>query len=105
DAGDGERAGSSADAFRRGDAETRSRRVSAAGFRGAARDLGARRRHEAYEREQERADGAGDVTNPALSSFSIAEERRRARSALGNPLPLRERVPSRTQLARRVRGI
>ena len=49
------------DPFRRGDAQARSGEVSAGGFRRAAGDHGARVRHEAREREQERADRAGEL--------------------------------------------
>ena len=49
-------------AFRRGDAAARSGGISAEGFRGADGDDGARRRHEAHERKQERADGVGELS-------------------------------------------
>ena len=61
DAGDRGDARSAAEPFRRGDAEARSGRISAEGFRRADGDDGARRRHEAHERKQERADGVGEL--------------------------------------------
>ena len=57
DAGDGRDPRGAAEPFRRGDAQVEPGRISAEGFRRADGDHGARGRHEAREREQERADG------------------------------------------------
>ena len=72
DAGDGGDAGSAAGPFRRRHPAEGSREISRRGFRGADGDHGARRRHEAREREQEGADRAGDLTADAAARMSEA---------------------------------
>src|SRR6516162_9705577 len=66
-AGDGGDARGAAEPFRCRHAQTQSRGISAGGLCGADGDDGARVRHETSKREQERADGIGELTPSIIS--------------------------------------